>query len=116
MKPEFLNTFMFNVLIAVLFGVVISYIDLHSEEVQSAVLLLLIFSFVLGYKHPQKAWLYSLILGLSVITGFIFSRLTGFVPKGIPPDNIFSSLLALIPAYIGGYLGVFIKSIKNAVN
>ncbi|MEO8399695.1 MAG: hypothetical protein ABI550_07770 [Ignavibacteriaceae bacterium] len=115
MSKEFFNSFFFNLLLTFVFCVATSYTDLHSEEVQPAVLLLLIFSFILGYKNPQKAWLYSSLLGLSIIAGYGIAKLTGFTPKGQPPDNIFYSLLALIPAFTGGYSGVLLRSIFKKV-
>ena len=109
MHKNIFNSVTFNLILAIIFGIIISYIDLHNDEVQPAVMLLLIFSFILGYKDPPRAWLYSLLLALSIITGYLFARLTGFVPKGPPPDNLFWTLLAIIPAFAGGYAGVLMK-------
>lgn len=111
MRSEFFSSIYFNIFLTIIFGIVISYIDLHNDEVQPAVLLLLIFSFILGYKHPPKAWLYCFLIGLSIITGYLIAKAINFTPKGPPPNNIFSSLIALIPAFIGGYCGVLIKNI-----
>ncbi|MEP7146577.1 MAG: hypothetical protein ABI792_06170 [bacterium] len=109
MSVRYFHSIIFNLLLVIVFGMIISYIDLHNDEVQSAVMLLLIFSFILGYKDPHRAWLYSILLALSIITGLLFSKTFGFVPKGSPPDNIFWTLLALIPAFAGGYAGVLMK-------
>ncbi|MEO8209787.1 MAG: hypothetical protein ABI840_04470 [bacterium] len=111
MTKEFFNSIPFNLLLTLIFGIIISYVDLHSDEVQPAVLMLIIFSCILGYKHPSKAWLYSLLLGLSIITSLLFSKLIGFKPVGPAPDNIFSSLLAILPALVGGYSGVLLRAI-----
>lgn len=117
MSKEFFNSILFNLLLTIVFGVSISYVDLHNDEVQPAVLLLLIFSFILGYKHPEKAWLYSLLLGLSVIIGYSVAQIIGFTPKAPPPGNILESLLAIIPAFIGGYAGVLVRNIfKKAIS
>ncbi len=109
MNKEFFNSMVFNLLLTVAFGIIISYIDLHNDDVQPAVMLLLIFSFILGYKDPPRAWLYSILLALSIISGYLFSKQIGMVPKGPPPDNILWTFLALIPAFAGGYAGVLMK-------
>ncbi len=109
MDKQFFHSIFFNLFLAVLFGMIISYIDLNNDEVQSSVMLLLIFSFILGYNDPPRAWLYSILLALSIITGHFFSDFIGYVPKQPPPSNIFWALLSFIPAFAGGYAGVLMK-------
>ncbi|MEO8665854.1 MAG: hypothetical protein ABI462_10180 [Ignavibacteria bacterium] len=109
MSKSFFDSAVFNLILAVMFGIIISYIDLHNTDVQPAVMLLVIFSFMLGYKDPPRAWLYSCMLALSIIAGYLISRLAGFEPEGPPPDNLFWTLLAFIPSFAGGYAGVLIK-------
>lgn len=109
MNKEFFNTTSINILLTFLLGITISYIDLHNDEVQPTVGLLLLFSFIMGNKHPQKAWVYSIILGLSIFFGYVFANMTGFIPKGTQPSNILWSLIAVIPAFVGGYSGVAFK-------
>lgn len=109
MHKVFFDSTFFNLLLAVIFGFIISYIDLHNDEVHSTVMLLLIFSFILGYKDPQKAWLYSILLALSIVSGHLFTKALGFVPKGPPTDNLLWTIMSFIPAFIGGYAGVLMK-------
>lgn len=115
MTKEFFNSISFNILLTLVFGIFTSYVDLHNDEVQPAVFLLLLFSFILGYKNPENAWLYSLLLGLSLIIGFLFSEIIGFKGVGPPPTNILWELLPLKPAFTGGYLGVFVRSIFKKI-
>jgi hypothetical protein len=94
----------------ILFGFIIGYLDLHANEVQGIVLLLITFSAIVGLYMPRRAWLTGLLLGLSVFAAHGLLEILGYPqPYPIQP-NIFASLLALVPAFIGAFVGAFIRN------
>jgi hypothetical protein len=95
-------------LLALFTGLVVGFIDLHSDEIQLPALLLLAFGFFLGFAQPKNAWRWALYLGIWVP---IFGNLRIFIEG--TPDKLISeglgSLLALLPAFLGVYAGVGIE-------
>ena len=95
-------------LFALFLGMLVGYLDLHSDDPQFAVLLLLVFGFFLGYSHTTNAWRWALLLGVWVPIFGILKILYDGTTDRLVSDGVFS-LLALVPAFIGVYVGVFIK-------
>jgi hypothetical protein len=95
---------LFSVLIALIFGISIAYIDTrpHWDDTGISVLLILSAALFCGFLSSKKTWLIALAIGI-----------------WIPAYNIllyhnFGSLLALVPAFIGAYGGRIIN--RNIVN
>jgi hypothetical protein len=103
--------------LAVIFGLAVGYVNIHSAEVQPPVLTILVFTFLLGCLDPRRAWLWALILGGAVPLSYALSPVLGY-PVPYPPDpNIFAAFLAFIPAFIGAYAGVLARwLISSAAN
>ncbi len=96
--------FLFCVLIALIFGIGIAYIDTrpHWDDTGISVAMILSAALFCGFLASGKAWLIALAIGI-----------------WIPAYNIlifhnFGSLLALVPAFIGAYVGRMIK--RNILN
>jgi hypothetical protein len=96
--------FLFCLFIALLFGISIAYIDTgpHWDDTGITVLMILSASLFCGVLSSKKTWLTALVIGI-----------------WIPAANIllshhFGSLIALVPAFIGAYMGKFIN--RNIVN
>jgi hypothetical protein len=97
-------------LVAIGFGCFAVAVDLHNDEVQAAVLALLVGGFVMGTIWPEGAWRWALILGLSIVAGDYAAPQLGLV--GVPPQPInWGTLIAVIPAFIGTYVGVGVRKL-----
>lgn len=92
--------------IAILSAILLGYVDLHAKEVQGTVLVLLILTFIFGFLEPRRAWLWALILGLSIYAAYIIGPMLGVYPWETPKPP-YAPLIALIPAFIGAYAGAF---------
>jgi hypothetical protein len=95
-------------LLALFLGIVTAIVDLGTDEVQFPALLLLVFSFFLGFNQPKHAWRWSLLLGIwipifELAKIFLNPEFDKIVPEG------FGSTLALIPAFLGTYAGVLLQ-------
>lgn len=94
-------------LFTILLGVLIGWMKLYSTEPQLPTLLLLVFGFFAGYAKPQNAWVWALLLGIWVPLAE-FTALAIGLKLTYRPD-ILASCVALIPAFIGAYAGVFVE-------
>jgi hypothetical protein len=100
---------MLRIFVAILLGLIVGWVDFHSDEIQATLILVFLFSFVMGYIDRKKAWIYGFIIGLGVFIVDSSLPLFGLRPNVIVEPNIFASLLALVPSLIGAYSGVGIK-------
>lgn len=95
---------LFCVLIALILGISIAYIDTrpHWDDTGISVFMILSAALLCGFLSSKKTWLIALAIGI-----------------WIPAYNIllyhnFGSFLALVPAFIGAYVGRIIN--RNIVN
>ena len=95
-------------LFALFLGMLVGYLDLHSDDPQFAVLLVLVFGFFLGYSHTANAWRWALLLGVWVPVFGILKILYDGSTDRLISDGVFSTI-AFVPAFIGVYVGVLIK-------
>jgi hypothetical protein len=98
---------------AVAIGCFAVSVDLHNDEPQSAAIVLIVGGFLLGAIWPRGAWRTALILGLSIIVGSYFAPRLNMVATAPLPVN-WGMLLALIPAFIGTYVGVAARAMLDA--
>ena len=84
-------------------------VDLHNSEVQPAVLVILVGGFILGAFAPAHAWRWVVIPGSPIFLGDNLAPRLGLAPGvTVLPWN-YGTILALIPATIGTYVGVFVR-------
>ena len=103
-KPHLWQT-----LLALFLGLLAGIVNVASAEVQLPILLLLIFGFFLGFSEPKRAWRWAILIFIFVPL-FPFARLIAVHSfEKILPEG-FGSFLAAVPAFIGTYAGVFVKS------
>ncbi len=89
-------------------------VDLHNDEVQAAVLVILVGGFMVGVIWPAAAWRWALILGLSIVIGDPLGVRLGVRPPWPETGWNAGALVALIPAFIGTYVGVGVRSLIGA--
>jgi hypothetical protein len=103
----------FALLLTVVMGTLAGYVDLNVTEVQRPAVLIMSFACLLGASHPNGAWRRALVLGLSVPLAHVIAHVTGAtLPYAM--DHAGSTLLALIPAFVGSYLGVGMRRLWAA--
>ena len=94
-------------LLAMALGLLAGYVDFHSEEVQPAALLLLVFSFGVGFVYPVRAWRWGVLMGVCIPLAITIGYALGFKP--VYPAHPLSAFIAVIPALIGAYCGVGLR-------
>src|SRR5215213_7620155 len=95
-------------LLAAIVGTLTGLTDLRAEQMQPAALTLATFGCMLGAAYPDGAWRRALVLGLSVPLAQVISSVTGVVLP-YPAPRLGEAFLALIPAFVGTYLGVGLR-------
>ena len=95
-------------LVAIVAGLVIGWLDLGSSEVQPIVALLLVAGGILGLVARRGAWLVAIVLGLGVPAVHAILWLTGR-PPAYPMAAPWSVLIAMIPAAIGVAAGAGVR-------
>lgn len=102
---------LWNTMFSLFLGLLVAYIDLHSDEVQFTALLLLAFGFFLGFAEPTRAWKQALLLGvwvpLAQLTRTVFENQGTLLPEGV------GSLPALLFSFAGTYSGVLVQRFEK---
>ncbi len=81
------------------------WVDSRNDEPQAAALVILVVTFIVGFILPQRAWLWAIIVGVSLPLGYLFTRTVGFLPSVPVEPGWYAAFLTLIPAFIGAYAG-----------
>jgi hypothetical protein len=93
-------------LVAALLAAGIGVFDRAQSEVQPAVFLLLVCTFVLACIRPKDAWIYGLILGAGVpLVDVVARALSAPAPWPSVPG---SRLMAFLPAVLGAGVGALV--------
>ena len=101
---------------ALICGVVISFIDSRSDAVQVAALLVAVTTFIFGTLHARQAWVYALIIGLSIIVFHTITSIAGWTASNSTDTvHAFAGLIALIPAFIGAYCGAGLRWVLDGI-
>jgi hypothetical protein len=95
----------FHYLLALFLGVLVGYINLHTDEEIFPVLLLIAFGLFLGFTQAKKSWLYVVLLAMWVPLGEFVSLLA----RHKHTIDFISSMVAFLPASVGVYAGVFLR-------
>ena len=96
-------------------GIFAGWVDFNNDEVQAAVLVILMVTFLLGMIIPSRAWLWAIIVGLCLPGFYLIAHGLGYQPVSPPSPGWYASLLALIPASIGAYAGALACLAMNSV-
>ena len=94
--------------LAIFFGFLTAYLDIHADEVQFTVLLLLAFGIFLGYYERKSVWRWGILLALwiplfQLARVILESRFQRFIPEGL------GSAIAFLPSMVGSYIGSFLR-------
>jgi hypothetical protein len=96
------------IVLSLIFGFVAGAIDLRQSEVQPAVFLVVLFSFICGVLKPNYAWLAGCIIGSSIFFVYLGAEILGVKVQHTPEPGVYAPLIALIPAMLSAYLGSFV--------
>ena len=94
-------------------GIFAGWVDFNNDEPQATVLVILVVTFLLGMILPGKAWLWAIIVSVSIPGVYLFMRSQGYLPASPPSPAWYASLLSIIPALIGAYIGALTRVIFN---
>jgi hypothetical protein len=90
-------------ILALAAGTFAGYVDLHNDEVQAAVLVIVVSAFLLGLAAPRQAPAIGAIIGLCVPAAHLYARTTGMA---LSYETSFPwTFLALIPALVAAGSG-----------
>lgn len=102
--------------IALLIAAFLGYMNLHNDEVQAPLLVLLLSSFLIGSFRPRWAWVWALIIGLGIPLSSLLALHIGVSypcrpghPYSCEPMTVFNALstfVLVVPALVSAYLGV----------
>ena len=97
-------------LVSLACGAAIAWLDFNADEVQPAVLLLLVSGFGLGAFDPSRAWLWAALLGSCIPALHFLAPRLELVPRyPMPVTPWYAIFLPLIPAAIGAAVGAAVR-------
>ena len=104
-------------ILAFLVSASIGYVDTHTKTDDNLpmVLILLTVAFLFGVVQPKHAWQWALIIGLGVPLAHLIGRVFGYRPPYPVEPNVLVTFIALIPAFIGAYLGVLARTLVRSI-
>jgi hypothetical protein len=95
--------------LAVILGLVVGYLDLHVTEVVVTVVALLISGLLLGLIQTKGTWRWALLIAIGLpIMEFVAIRTGMHTAEPARLDPLIA-LVALVLAFLGTYLGVFMR-------
>lgn len=102
--------------LAFVVSAVIGYVDTNSKTDDNwpMVLILLSGAFLFAVVQPKHAWQWALIIGLGVPLSHLIGRMIGYRPPYPVEPNVIITFIALIPAFVGAYLGVLARILARS--
>jgi hypothetical protein len=95
--------------LALMLGTLAGYVDITTTEVQVPMLCILVFSFLLGLLEPKRAWLWAILISLSIPISTFVGLAINFDFADTPPRFPIFLAVLVIPALLAAYAGVFVK-------
>lgn len=90
------------------FGLIVAFADLDMNTVYFPALLLVVLAIILGAMAPRKVWRWAIMMGL---WPFVFRLLKPMLTPSNDAYYLSASLLYIVPAFLGTYLGVFFRQL-----
>lgn len=92
--------------LALLMGLVVGWLDLTQTNVEISVVGIAAATFLLSYAHPNRAWLWVILIGGSIFAAHLLAR---WLQWSYPLEPLPTTLTALIPAFLGACLAVMVN-------
>ena len=96
--------------IAFALGLCAGWVDVHNDEVQATVLVLLVSAGTLGFLAPRLAVVAGLVVGLGVPIAHLYVRLTAY-QLPYPMHNYAESFIALVPAVLAAVVAAGVRKV-----
>ncbi|HWY78300.1 MAG TPA: hypothetical protein VN281_21975 [Verrucomicrobiae bacterium] len=110
-----LNHTIASILPAAAIGFLAGWVDSHNDEPQAAVLVLLVLGGLLGLTRPRLPWLCAVIAAFGIPAVYVVRRAMDMHVVSWPQPNLFATLLALIPSFIGIYSGLGARKVYSLI-
>jgi hypothetical protein len=94
--------------VALLFSVMLGYVDIHSDDVPPSLILNTVPPFFLAWAQPKRPWVWGLLIGAGVPIAHILVYYCGW--KMSYRNDIKGSFAALVPALLAAYAGAWVKN------
>ena len=103
--------------LAFIISAAIGYLDTHTKTDDNLpmVLIIVTVTFLFGVIQPKYAWHWALIIGLGIPAAHLIGRAFGYSPPFPVEPNVLITLIALIPAFIGAYLGFLARLLFRTI-
>ena len=101
--------------IAVILGLVIGWIDIHTTEVTVTIVSLLLSGYILGLLQPKAAWRWSVLIVLGLPAMVIYAHLIVLQTPESSRIDIRIIFVSLLFALFGFYIGVLIRRILRGL-
>ena len=91
------------------FGAWAGYVDLHDDDVQASVLIVLGSTFLLGILFPREAWSTALVVGACIPIAHLYAAATGMA---LPYEaSLPWTVLAFVPSFMGAAAGMLVRRV-----
>ena len=97
------------IVLALALASIAGHVNLHNDEVQPPLFVILVSSFLLGAARPQLAWLWGIIFGSAVPVSYYISHLIDYVPPYPAEPGVEFTFLIILPALAAAYFGALIR-------
>ncbi|MCW5941930.1 MAG: hypothetical protein KIS66_06845 [Fimbriimonadaceae bacterium] len=94
---------------AAAFGLALAAMDFRTRPVQPVAGALLIVTMAFGAVWPRRAWRWALWIGGAVPALHVVAHALGVKPAYPVEPGPIAAFLALIPAFLGAYLGALLR-------
>jgi hypothetical protein len=86
------------------------YLNTHTDELMVVVPWVVVVTVALGSVQPRRPWLWAFLIGLAVPLSQVFAGALGLrVPYPNAPNDMLTSCVAIVPAFVGAYVGAGIR-------
>src|SRR5689334_6252199 len=96
--------------LALVLGLFAGWVDLHNDEVQAAVLVIVVSAGLLGMWAPRLALITGVIVGLGVPIAHLCARVVGY-QLPYPMGHYAESFIALIPGVLAAGIGAGVRRV-----
>ena len=79
-------------------GIFAGWVDFNNDEVQAAVLVILVVTFLTGSIKPGKAWLWAIIVALCLPSVYLLATQLGYQPVSPPSPGWYASFDCAYPS------------------
>lgn len=95
--------------LAGLMAIVIGWLNLTQHEAETVVVTVAAAAFILSYAHPNRAWVWAILMGSSSLISLTLAGWVGLTPPYLPTANPLPTVNLLIPAFLAAYLAVMVN-------